>query len=642
MLTEVIRRVGGTRLRPCALGLLLALAVAGLGQDASAAPRRFPKLDAELEHRAIAGSSLRQSRVIVTLAPGAVLPASLRKYDRKGRLDVINGYVLDVPDSVLAALSTSATVSHVHADRAIYAQNFRTGITSGSFFVRQNLGYTGAGVEVAVIDSGIALHDDLPNVVVSMNFLDGNPNPPPTDPHDDFGHGTAVAGIIAGNGFDSGGKLAGAAPGANLVSLKVLDANGDGFVSDVIAALNWVAAHYNTDGRHIRVVNLSIGAPVTESYTVDPLTLAAREVVRKGVTVVAAAGNGGRDDRGHKVHGFIAAPGNAPWVLTVGASSTEATLTRKDDTMAPFSSLGPTMIDRAAKPDLVASGVGTESTTSFEGSLYTTNAAFLLPGTIDPGYLPYMSLSGTSVSTPAVSGAVALMLQANPTLTPNLIKAILQYTAEFRHGYGPLEQGAGFLNTLGAVRLAAFYATPHTKHDTVPTEALWSEHIFWGNDRLTGGFMRPSANAWGTGVTWGSAKTLGDHGDNIVWGTARSGDNIVWGTVCGGGDCGDNIVWGTAFGGDNIVWGTTSGDNIVWGTSDGDSIVWGTAKGVDTLVWGTSDGGNIVSDSAKPHKKPKRVKKNPSYEWFLDPAHDAWWIRHEFGHSFVIRPGKHR
>jgi len=205
-----------------------------------------------------------------------------------------------------------------------------------------------------------------------------------------------------------------------------------------------------------------------------------------------------------------------------------------------------------------------------------------------------------------VTGTVALMLQANPRLTPNLVKAILQYTAQRYPGYSALRQGAGFLNSLGAVRLAQFYFNPRAG-DRMPVQKVWSKQIIWGSHRLSGGVINPSANAWTTSVVWGAARTLvtdGDNivwgtmaldGDNIVWGTATDGDNIVWGTVADG----DNIVWGTAADGDNIVWGTDCGgadcDNIVWGTaSDGDNIVWGTAGEGDNIVWGTSDGDNIV------------------------------------------------
>jgi hypothetical protein len=230
-----------------------------------------------------------------------------------------------------------------------------------------------------------------------------------------------------------------------------------------------------------------------------------------------------------------------------------------------------------------------------------------------------MSLSGTSMAAPAVSGAVALMLQANPNLTPNLVKAILQYTAEFRSGYSPLEQGAGFLNTLGAVRLAKFYAT--AKYGSqAPVSAKWSKAIYWGNHRLVGGIMMPNASAWKTNVPWGALQTpsgsrvtwgtddgndniiWGTSGavDNIVWGTSFDDDNIVWGTACGNADCGDNIIWGTDFTADNIIWGTSDGnDNIIWGTDFADdNIIWGTSDTNDNIVWGTSGDDNIIWGTA--------------------------------------------
>jgi hypothetical protein len=229
-----------------------------------------------------------------------------------------------------------------------------------------------------------------------------------------------------------------------------------------------------------------------------------------------------------------------------------------------------------------------------------TKLSSLLPGKLLLGTRPYLSLSGTSMAAPVVSGTIALMLQANPNLTPNLIKGILQYTAQVYQGYKPLEQGAGFLNTYGAVKLAKFYYSHHVG-DLMPAQRVWSRHIIWGNHMITGGYINPLGNAWRTSVTWGSAKTLQDTGDNIVWGTMSGQDNIVWGTAD---DNGDNIVWGTAAGDDNIVWGTSGDDNIVWGTAAGDdNIVWGTDCGgsdCDNIVWGTADSDNIVWGTADP------------------------------------------
>ncbi len=218
-----------------------------------------------------------------------------------------------------------------------------------------------------MIDSGVTWHDDLrPNggstsypygdqrVSKFVDFVNGQ-----TLPYDDNGHGTHVAGIILGNGYDSDGLKAGVAPDASLVSLKVLDANGAGTISNIIAAMDWLltnGAQYN-----VRVVNMSVGAPILESYFTDPLTLAAKRLTDAGIVVVVAAGNHGKNNDGVLQWGGITAPGNAPWVLTVGASSTMGTTDRADDQMASFSSSGPTYIDYAAKPDLVAPGAGTVS-----------------------------------------------------------------------------------------------------------------------------------------------------------------------------------------------------------------------------------------------------------------------------------------
>jgi serine protease AprX len=590
-----------------------------------------PKLDNTLTNRANNGNPANLTPVIVTLVPGAPLPAEFRPFARPGKLDIINSYVLDLPNGLLKRVASSPNVLTAHFDRPTKAHNYRTRVTVGAKAVQDTLGYTGAGVTIAVIDSGIATwHDDLTNnsatvypygnqrVAKFVDFVNGR-----TTPYDDNGHGTHVAGTIAGNGYDSNGEKSGMAPGASLVALKVLDANGRGTISQMIAAMNWVAANYQT--YNIRVVNMSVGARILESFWSDPLTLAAKALTDRGITVVTAAGNFGKNSAGALQYGGITAPGNAPWVLTVGASSTMGTLTRADDTMADYSSSGPTAIDFIAKPDLVAPGTGTISLASPGSYLYTTNAQFLMDGRTVQLVKPYLALSGTSMATPVVSGTIALMLQANPALTPNLIKAILQYTAQVYPGYSPLREGAGFLNTLGAVKLAQYYASGAVGK-RMPVQNIWSQHIIWGNHQLTGGYIDPTANAWANNIVWGSALTRGDTGDNvvwgtacglcanivwstaigldnIVWGTAFGADNIVWGTACADNTC-DNIVWGTALGDDNIVWGTDCGggdcDNVVWGTFDRlDNIVWGTALATDNIVWGTALGAdNIVWGTA--------------------------------------------
>ena len=353
---------------------------------------------------------------------------------RNGKLGIINGQVLDLPNRLIAQMSQHPDVFRLHFDRPTKGSNYLTSLATGTRAVQKTLGLTGAGVGVAIIDSGIATwHDDLTvasgstsfpfgnqRVAAFMDFVNGQ-----VLPYDDNGHGSHVAGIIAGNGIDSNGKRMGAAPDASLVSLKVLDANGAGTISQVIQALDWVLA--NQAQYNIRVVNMSVSTPITESYWTDPLTLAAKRIVDAGVLVVVAAGNHGKNAAGELQYGGIGSPGNAPWVLTVGASSTNGTPVRGDDTVATFSSRGPTYLDWAAKPDVVAPGVGTVSLAVPGSMFFTTRPSALVNG--GNGTPQYLSLSGTSMAAPHVAGVAALMLQANPALTPNAIKAILQYTA---------------------------------------------------------------------------------------------------------------------------------------------------------------------------------------------------------------------
>ncbi|HET7698103.1 MAG TPA: S8 family peptidase [Vicinamibacterales bacterium] len=585
-----------------AAALLASICLLGVTADAAATPGSsgnggHPKLDKKLNDRAENAPGGLMSRAIVVLYPGCDATKTYAKLNaRKGRtFRIINADVVEVQNSHLKKLADDPCVKDMHWDRKTAGSLNRAAVVEGARAVQMTYGYDGAGVGVAVVDSGVATwHDDLTytgsNPLVKVvggqrvrkfvDFVNGR-----LTSYDDNGHGTHVTGIIAGNGFDTLGARAGIAPAANIVSLKVLDDRGGGFISNVIAALDWIAANRVT--YNIRVVNLSVGAAVTESYNSDPLTLAAKRVVDEGVVVVTAAGNLGKDRvTGKTVYGAITAPGNAPWVLTVGAYSHEGTLTRSDDRMAGYSSRGPTAIDYAAKPDIVATGTGIVSLSAPGSLLYSTKSAYLLKGLLSSTTRPYLSLSGTSMASPVVAGAVALMVQANPQLTPNLVKAILQYTAQ-NYEYDALTQGAGFLNIKGAVDLARFLKNPQAGQ-VYPSNKAWSKTILWGNQKLKNGVIKPAGSAWAVTTVWGAARDL-------------EGDNIVWGTVCGTIEC-DNIVWGTSLLDlDNIVWGTfdREGDNIVWGTiREGDNIVWGTFTEADNIVWGTrcdnADCGGLV------------------------------------------------
>jgi serine protease AprX len=533
-------------------------------------------------------------------------------------LAIIQAFAADIPNAALPILANNPLVRRVALDRVISASLDRTGPTVGATAVREEFGYDGSGIGVAVIDSGVtAWHDDLTDpahpdaqrVDQFVDFVGGR-----LSPYDDYGHGTHIAGIVAGNGFDSSGARSGIAPGTRLVVLKVLDGSGQGRISNVIAAIGY--AILNKNRFNLRIINLSIAAGVYESYNLDLLALAAKRAVDEGLVVVASAGNAGRDPEGRTQYGAITAPGNAPWVLTVGASSHMGTTDRADDTIALFSSRGPTSIDRMAKPDLVAPGVGIVSLSDPNSFLFASRPSAQLNGTVSTPSPPYLSLSGTSQAAPVVTGTIALMLQANPALTPTAVKAILQYSAEMHPEYDPLTQGAGFVSARGAVELARrFVLAPG---ETTPAAAGWSGQLIWGNRSFSSGQIAPAANAWapqvawgadtapgGQSVTWGVLCEIADCSASTAWNTLSPSRNVVWGERCGGDDChGDvwsaqdnTVVWSPSDG-ETVVWGTSEGETVVWGTSDGETVVWGTTDG-ETVVWGTTTDGEPAPPSAE-------------------------------------------
>ena len=556
---------------------------------ATAATTSSATLDEALKVRARAPHG--RSRVIVQAQDAVCVDQLLASPDaiRGLRLTGLDAQVAEVPDDSLDDLARCA--SAVHLDRPVTAAMQHAAATIGARSVWDAAGLTGAGIGVAVIDSGVtSWHDDLTETTSStaaqrvVHFADFVNYQ--TSPYDDYGHGTHVAGIIAGNGYDSDGARTGVAPQASLIALKVLDGSGSGYISNVIAAIDYAVA--NRRQYNIRVINLSVGAEVFESYHSDPLAQAARRAVDAGIVVVTAAGNLGRTAEGEPQHGGITSPGNAPWVLTVGAASGMGSVSRSDDVIAGFSSQGPTPFDWSAKPDLAAPGVGIESLADAGSLFYTTYAEQLLPGSVATATLPYLRLSGTSMAAPVVAGTIALMLQANPSLSPNAVKAILQYTADARPEYGFLTQGAGLLNTQGAVRLSLHFADPRAAasvalYDRIGGETVtWSRHIIWGNYRIGGGIITPDANAWRVGLTWGA------NSGGLVWGRVF-GDGLVWGERAGedrllsDGRLDDNLLWRVEIDASAAA-GPGTSDNVVWGGTCGGSNCHG-------VVWSGPTGG---------------------------------------------------
>src|SRR5262249_11423407 len=262
-------------------------------------------------------------------------------------------------------------------------------------------------------------------------------------PNDEYGHGTHVAGIIAGANTKTTPLFTGGiAPGANLINVRVLNDNGTGYTSDVLAGIDWVIA--NKSNYNIRVMNLSLGHPVTEPCATDPLCQAVGRAYAAGIVVVAAAGNYGMTPDGKKmILGGIVSPGNSPFAITVGALATMGTTNRSDDAVTTYSSRGPTEYDFTVKPDVAAPGNKIVSLEAYNSYLSKYYSGLHQAGS---GTNAYMQLSGTSMAAPMVSGAVALLLQGTPSMNAAQVKFSLQIGATYMPDAGLIGGGAGSVN----------------------------------------------------------------------------------------------------------------------------------------------------------------------------------------------------
>jgi serine protease AprX len=297
-------------------------------------------------------------------------------------------------------------------------------------------GATGRGVTVALVDTGIdpvddlagrvlAVRDDLTGRVTSCVNISGEP-----DCTDSYGHGTFVAGIIAGNGAASNGAFRGIAPEANLLSVKIAGRDGSADVSGVLAAIQWVVSF--KDRYDIRVLNLSLGTDSTQSSRVDPLNYGVERAWAAGVAVVVAASNRGPGAA------TISKPADDPFVITVGAEDDRGTVDEHDDRLPDFSGRGPTAADGLAKPDVVAPGAHLVSLRA-KGS--AIDDAF--PSYVDASY---RKGSGTSMSAAVVSGGAALLLQAQPDMSPDRLKFALMATARPVASTDALAVGSGLVD----------------------------------------------------------------------------------------------------------------------------------------------------------------------------------------------------
>jgi subtilisin family serine protease len=466
-----------------------------------------------------------------------------RRYDNLGTL-----YAL-LPAPMVALIAARPDVINIAPNRTVIGTSSFLEQTTGAADVRTSVGVApaldGTGIGIAVLDSGImdahaafngangrsrvVAHTDLTGLTpdwtqgvdTSGNPTGGGGNSNP----DPYGHGTFVASVAAGANVGNGLDSTGIAPGASLVDVRVLDDNGQGDLATTLAGINWVLA--NAQQYNIRVLNISLGTDPNDSYVNDPLCIAVREAVAAGITVVVAAGNYGLSSDGRLIYGSISSPGDEPSAITVGSMKSYDTTYRGDDTVNNFSSKGPTrgsyvdanlvtQYDNLLKPDLVAPGnrvvgaISSDPAGQQPSLLSVQNPSLILQS--QPANTGLMLGSGTSFSTPVVSGTVALLLQANPGLTPPLVKAILQYTAQAVGTDTLVQQGAGIVDVPGAVAVAQSLST------TIAAQVA-SGTINVGDSLLAPGQQLPApvSNVGGQTVNWSQFAVMG--GFHVLYGS---------------------------------------------------------------------------------------------------------------------------
>jgi len=424
-------------------------------------------------------------------------------------LHIINAFAAELPAEAALSLSKNDSVQWVSLDALMEKSDKPVKDTDPvepipeTYFldtlnVREvwDMGYQGMGVAVAVIDSGIALDRDFylknkTRVKFSVSFsIDAFKTA------DNYGHGTHVAGVVGGMGGASDGQYAGIAPQVNLINLKISDDDGQAYESDTVEAMQW--ALDNKELFNIRVVNMSINSTAEQSYHTSPLDAAAEILWFNGIVVVASAGNKGPAGDYNTAN---AAPANDPFIITVGASDEHGTADRADDTIAPYSAFGTTM-DGHVKPEIIAPGTDIISVLATSSDWYWDYPERAVLG------MEYFRISGTSSAAPMVAGAVALLLQAEPDLTPDQVKYRLISTGSELEGYSYLD-----------VYTALTTATSESSNFGLQaSQLLWS-----GDDPITWGSVNWNSVNWNS-VNWNSVNWNSVNWNSVNWNSVNWND----------------------------------------------------------------------------------------------------------------------
>lgn len=493
-------------------------------------------------------------------------------------LPIVDGVSASVPESALDDLQADPRVRTVGADDPIAFDGTADGGTSHRI---QNIvrskdlwaeGVDGSGTTVALLDTGVyAAHPDLAGRVVHCEDLSHEAG---TEAHcaDTFGHGTFMAGLIAGDGTASNGKHSGAAPGTRIVSVKAAGFDGATDVSTVLAGIQWIVAHKDVYG--IRVMNLSLGTDSSQDYRLSPLNYAVERAWASGIVVVVSAGNSGPDAR------TVMKPGDDPYVVTVGASNDEGSMSIGDDRVPVFSSRGPTRANGLAKPDVVSPGVHTVSLRSPGSAIDQRYGATATVGDL------YFKGTGTSMATATVTGVVAQLLQDEPALTPDQVKHRLTSTARDIADRDTLSTGAGLVDAYAAAAsTSAASANQGLAHSTglgplegdrgsagvevvTPIGQLFLQGEFVAQtDPSQVSLTNPAGLVPWAGATW---KAEGWDAESWAGATWKSGDwaGATWKGATWKATVWDGATWKGA------TWKNADWDGATWKGADWDGATW--------------------------------------------------------------------
>ncbi|MCP4425734.1 MAG: S8 family serine peptidase [Chloroflexi bacterium] len=415
-------------------------------------------------------------------------------------------------------------------------------------------GVKGQGITVAVVDSGITDWDDFKDDGGNLRILDWVQHADSTAYHGDdyYGHGSHVAGIIAGNGALSGGAYSGVAPEANLVNVKISNDEGQSYSSDVVAGLEWILNH--KDQYNIRVVNLSLNSSVAESYNTNAIALALEILWFNDIVVVVSVGNNGNDGN------VLYPPANDPFVITVGASDDMGTIKTNDDVIASFSDYGLTQ-DGFMKPDIVAPGTNIISPIGKpDAVLMAAYPDRLIVGPTESSPY-YFRMSGTSMASAVTAGAAALLLSNEPNLTPDQVKYRLTHSVWDEIQAGKRGPSFPYLNAYYAVYE---HTTKSANVDVMPHEMLAKMALiaYWASE-----------NSGGENIDWANVDWDSVNWDNVDW-NAVDWESVNWGSVNWGSVNWGSVNWGSVNWG-SVNWGSVNWGSVNWGSVNWGSVNWG-------------------------------------------------------------------